>query len=100
MSTMKRSENPQQQVSERTPMWRDMQFVHKDGPAVRVRQYVIEDDRGVRYAAELTTQEAGLERAVIDAGSPEELGTLIEPAARAFSQAVRLRQKFARATQP
>ena len=96
---MKRSERPQQQVGERAPMWRDMQFVHKDGPAVRVRQYVIEDDRGVRYAAELTTQEAGLERAVIDAGSPEELGILIEPAARAFSQAVRLRQRFARHTQ-
>src|SRR5215813_796955 len=100
MSTMKRSENPQQQVSERTPMWRDMQFVHKDGPAVRVRQYVIEDDRGLRYAAELTTQEAGLERAVIDAASAEELGLLVEAAARAFSQAVRLRHRQGRSPSP
>jgi len=95
---MKRSEQLDQQVSERAPIWKDMQFVHKDGPAVRVRQYVVEDDRGVRYAAELTTQETGLERAVIDAASSEELGLLIEPAARAFAQAVRLRQRSARAS--
>jgi hypothetical protein len=97
---MKRSDQPQQQVSERPPFWKDMQFVHKDGPAVRVRQYIVEDDRGVRYAAELTTQESGLERAVIDAGSAEELGTLIEPAARAFSQAVRLRHRYGRSALP
>ena len=96
---MKRSE-PTQQVSERAPMWKDMQFVHRDGPAVRVRQYAIEDDRGVRYAAELTTQESGLERAVIDAASPDELALLIEPAARAFAQAVRLRQRYGRNIQP
>jgi hypothetical protein len=77
-----------------------MQFVHKDGPAIRVRQYVIEDGRGVRYAAELTTRAPGLERAVIDAPTHEELGLLIEPAARAFSLAVRLRQKFGRSASP
>ena len=88
-----------QQVSAPAPIWKDMQFVHKDGPAIRVRQYVIEDDRGVRYAAELATHEPG-ERAVIDAPSHEELGLLVEPAARAFSLAVRLRQRFGRAATP
>ena len=98
---MKRSEQSQpQKVPDSPPIWKDMQFVHKDGPAVRVRQYVIEDERGLRFAAELTTQEAGLERAVIDAASAEELGILIEPAARAFSQAVRLRHRYGRSTPP
>ncbi len=96
---MKRSEQPQQ-VSERPPFLSDMQYVHKDGPAVRVRQYVVEDERGVRFAAELTTQEAGLERAVIDAPTAEELTVLIETAARAFSLAVRLRQRYARVQAP
>jgi hypothetical protein len=89
---MKHTELHAQQVSSASPIWKDMQFVHKDGPAIRVRQYVIEDDRGVRYAAELTATEPA-ERAVIDAASHEELGLLIEPAARAFSVAVRLRQR-------
>jgi hypothetical protein len=99
---MKRSEQPQVsgQVSERPPIWNDMQFVNKDGPAVRVRQYAIEDTRGVRYAAELTTSDSGTERAVIDASTPEELSLLIEPAARAFGLAVRLRQRFGRLAQP
>lgn len=77
-----------------------MQFVNKDGPAVRVRQYAIEDDRGVRYAAELTTSDSGMERAVIDAATAEELGILLEPAARAFALAVRLRQRYGRPVQP
>jgi hypothetical protein len=89
---MKRSEVHAQQSTSASPIWKDMQFVHKDGPAIRVRQYVIEDERGVRYAAELTAYQPG-ERAVIDAPSHEELGLLIEPAARAFSLAVRLRQR-------
>jgi hypothetical protein len=89
---MKRSELQSQQLSSASPIWKDMQFVHKDGPAIKVRQYVIEDDRGVRYAAELSAHDPG-ERAVIDASSHEELGLLIEPAARAFSLAVRLRQR-------
>ncbi len=89
---MRRPDAQVQQVSQAAPIWKDMQFVQKDAPAVRVRQYVIEDDRGVRYAAELTAAVPG-ERAVIDAPSHEELGALIEPAARAFSLAVRLRQR-------
>jgi hypothetical protein len=100
---MKRHEQTSQasgQVSGRPPIWNDMQFVNKDGPAVRVRQYAIEDARGVRYAAELTTSDSGLERAVIDASTPEELSLLIEPAARAFGLAVRLRQRFGRGAQP
>lgn len=72
---------------------REMHFVHKDGPSVRVRQFAIEDARGTRYAAELTTMEAGVERAIIDAPSSEELAALLERAARAFALAVRLRMR-------
>jgi hypothetical protein len=93
---MKRPERSQQ-IPQPAPIWKDMQFVQKDAPAIRVRQYVIEDDRGVRYAAELTAHEPG-ERAVIDAPSHEELGLLIEPAAKAFSLAVRLRKRCREAT--
>jgi hypothetical protein len=89
---MKRAEQ-REVISERTSIGNDMQFVRKDGPAVRVRQYVIEGDRGVRYAAELIANEAGVERAVVDAASLEELAMLIEPAARAFSLSVRLRRR-------
>lgn len=71
----------------------DMHFVHKDGPSVRVRQYAIEDDRGTRFAAELTAMETGVERAIIDAATSDELALLLEPAARAFALAVRLRVK-------
>lgn len=72
---------------------RDMHFVHKDGPSVKVTQYVIEGERGTRFTAELTAMEAGVERAIIDATSSEELALMLEPAARAFALAVRLRVK-------
>jgi len=75
----------------------DVHFVHRDGPSVRVRHYAIDDGRGVRYSAELTSVEGGVERAVIDAASHEELTMLLEIAARAFAQAIRLRRPAARA---
>jgi hypothetical protein len=78
-----------------SPILQDMQFVQKDAPAVKVRPYAIEDERGVRYAAELTTTTTS-DRAVIDASSQEELSRMIESAARAFALAVRLRQRGSR----
>jgi len=87
---MKRSD-PQQDSTE-APILKDMHFVHKGGPSVRVRHYAIDDGRGVRFSAELTAVEAGVERAIIDAASHEELATLIEIATRAFALAVRLRR--------
>jgi hypothetical protein len=74
---------------------RDVHFVHRDGPSVRVRHYAIDDGRGVRYSAELTSVDGGVERAIIDAASHEELTMLLEIAARAFAQAIRLRSRAA-----
>ncbi len=71
--------------------WEDMQIVHAEGPAVRVRQTVVETANGVRYTAELSA-EIG-ERAIIDAPTAEDLRRMIAPAARAFSLSVALRQK-------
>jgi hypothetical protein len=89
-----------QQISAPSSILRDMHFVHSDGPSVRVRRYVVEDERGVRFAAELIAHEAGIERAVIDAPSPDALGALIEPAARAFALSIRLRSKLGRVARP
>lgn len=87
---MKRVE-PQQFFVE-APYPSDVHFVHKGAPSVRVRHYAIDDGRGVRFSAELTAADSGLERAIIDAASHEELDSLIEIAARAFALAVRLRR--------
>jgi hypothetical protein len=87
---MKRTD-PQQTTTE-APILKDMHFVHKGGPSVRVRHYTIDDGRGVRFSAELTSVEAGVERAIIDASSYEELSHLIEIASRAFALAIRLRR--------
>lgn len=65
-------------------------LVQRDGPAIRVRQYI----QGTRHFAELSTGAAVAERAIIDAGSAEELARIIEPAARSFSASVRLRHLF------
>jgi hypothetical protein len=70
-----------------------MHFVHKDAPSVRVQQYAVQDDRGQRFTAELTAVDGGVERAFIDAGTPEELQVLLEPAVRAFAMSVRLRAR-------
>jgi hypothetical protein len=72
------------------PGWEEMQIVHADGLAVRVRQTARETSNGVRYMAEMS---AGTERAAIDALSIEDLRRMIAPAVRAFSMAVALRQK-------
>ena len=74
---------------------RDVHFVHRDGPSVRVRHYAIDDGRGVRWSAELTSVDGGVERAIIDAATHEELTVLLEIAARAFAQAIRLRSRTA-----
>jgi hypothetical protein len=66
-------------------------LVHKDAPSVRVRQYAITDERGTRFAAELTAVEACVERAIVDALSLDDLALLLEPAAQAFALSVRLR---------
>lgn len=97
---MKRTEPQAQKISDASPILRDMHFVHQDGPSVKVRRYVIEDERGVRYAAELSAQEAGIERAVIDARTSDELGAMIEPAARAFALAIRLRHRYGARPRP
>jgi hypothetical protein len=94
---MKRSDGPQQ-VNAQLPNGstdgrsKDVHFVHRDGPSVRVRHYEIDNGRGVRYSAELTSVDGGIERAVIDAASHEELTMLLEIAARAFAQTIRLRR--------
>ncbi len=72
---------------------KDVHFVHTDGPSVRVRHYEVNDGGKVRYAAELTSIDGGTERAIIDAATGEELSSLIEIAARAFSSTVRLRSR-------
>lgn len=77
-----------------------MHFVHADGPSIRVRRYVVENERGVRYSAELCAQEDGLHKAIIDAATHEELGALIEPAARAFALSVRYRSRYGRSARP
>ena len=77
---------------------RDLQLVHAGAPSVRVRHFVIETQRGVRHSAELTAQACGLERAVVDAASRQELRILVEHAARAFAQSVRIRQRRAERT--
>jgi hypothetical protein len=97
---MKRSEIVAQKSSMALPILEDMHFVHRDGPSVRIRRYVIETGRGVRHVAELSAHEAGVERAVIDAASSDELGAMIEPAARAFALSVRFRNRFTRAVRP
>ena len=74
-------------------MLKDMHFVHRGAPSVRVRHFTIDDGRGVRFSAELTAVEAGVERAIIDASSHEDLNNLIEIATRAFALAVRLRRR-------
>lgn len=99
---MKRSDGTQQvnaQVSTGATdgRSRDVHFVHRDGPSVRVRHYEIDNGRGVRYSAELTSVDGGVERAVIDAASHEELTMLLEIAARAFAQTIRLRRPVTRA---
>ena len=99
---MKRSDGPQQVNAQLATgatdgRSRDVHFVHRDGPSVRVRHYEIDNGRGVRYSAELTSVEGGVERAVIDAASHEELTMLLEIAARAFAQTIRLRRPSARA---
>jgi hypothetical protein len=91
---MKRSEVVAHQVSGPGPIPTDMHFVHRDAPSVRVKRYVVEDARGIRHVAELCAQEAGIERAVIEAASSEELGLMIEPAALAFALSVRFRSRF------
>jgi len=97
---MKRVEGQAQQFSSPSSILRDLHLVHSDGPSVRVRKYVMEDERGVRYAAELTAQDGVVERAVIDAPTHEALGALIEPAARAFALSVRLRTRHGRPGKP
>ncbi len=97
---MKRSEALAHQNSAPSPILTDMHFVHRDGPSVRVRRYVIEDERGMRFVAELSAQEAGIERALIDARSNEELLAMLEPAAQAFAQSIRLRSRFGRTALP
>ncbi len=72
---------------------KDVHFVHSHGPSVRVRRYAVKDERGVRYAAELTAVEGSAQRAIIDAATVEELTSLLEIAASAFSAAVRLRSR-------
>jgi hypothetical protein len=87
---MKRMEP--QPLTPEAPMLKDMHFVHKGAPSVRVRHYAIDDGRSVRFSAELTAVDGGVERAIIDAASHEELDRLIEIATRAFALAVRLRR--------
>jgi hypothetical protein len=58
---------------------------------VRVRRFMTENARGVRYSAELSTE--GAERAIVDAETVEELSSIIEAAARAFALSVRLRTR-------
>jgi hypothetical protein len=99
---MKRSDGPQQVNAQMPPETtdgrsQDVHFGHRDGPSVRLRHYEIDNGRGVRYAAELTSIDGGVERAVIDAASHEELTMLLEIAARAFAQTIRLRRPAARA---
>ncbi len=65
--------------------------VHQDAPSVRVRRFMTENSRGVRYSAELSTE--GAERAIVDAETVEELASIIEAAARAFALSVRLRAR-------
>jgi len=65
--------------------------VHQDAPSVRVRRFMTENARGVRYSAELSTE--GAERAIVDAETVEELSSIIEAAARAFALSVRLRTR-------
>jgi hypothetical protein len=90
---MKRSEVAAQMSSSAGPMQRDMHFVYQDGPSVRVRLYVVENDRGVRHVAELSIHDGRIERALIDAASSQELGEMIEPAARAFALSTGLRSR-------
>ena len=71
---------------------RDVTSSH-DAPSVRVRHFAVDDGRGVRYSAELTSIDGGTERAIIDAASLEELSVVLEVAARAFAQAIRLRAR-------
>lgn len=70
---------------------KDMHIVHRDGPSVRVHRYVVEDERGMRHVAELSAHEAGVHRCLIDAPTSEDLGTLIEAAAKAFARSIRQR---------
>ena len=74
----------------------ELHFVHHDAPSVRVRRYVVEGHHGPVHVAELSALEAGTERAVIDAASGEELGTMIEAAARMFAISVRFRARSSR----
>jgi hypothetical protein len=71
----------------------ELHFVHGDSPSVRVRMFC-DTGLGGRCFAELVIVEAGVERAVVDAASPEELRALLPPAVRAFSLAARQRLRF------
>jgi hypothetical protein len=74
-------------------MYKDMHFVHRGAPSVRARHFSVEDGHGTtRFIAELTAIEHGVERAMVDAGSSEELDRLVQVASRAFALAVRLRR--------
>jgi hypothetical protein len=79
------------QIPPVTPIWGDEMDMPPDTPSIRVQQFVIEEGGRTRYMAELRAVGCGIERAVVDAGSQEELRELVKSAVRGFALAIRLR---------